>query len=82
MKIVALVKRLDKEGFRKDIYSLDGSLPSLMEGYIMKFENERWLLMYYERGNYRLISEYANEADACEGMYRVMSADPTTRQIR
>lgn len=73
--------RLAKEGFRSDLYSINGGFPSLLEGYVLRRIGSRWTIEYYERGIFRTLAEYANEDEACEGMYEILKADPTTRKL-
>jgi hypothetical protein len=75
-----LARRLSLEGFRSDLYSLDGGIPALLEGYILRGVGDRWTIEYYERGTTRTLEEYSNEEDACQGMYERLERDPTTRR--
>lgn len=75
-----LARRLAEEGFRSDLYSLDGGFPALLEGYILRGVGNRWTVEYYERGTTRILAQYVNEDEACEGLYQRLKADPTARR--
>lgn len=75
-----LAKRLQNEGFRSDLYSLDGELPSLLEGFILNKTGGRWIIEYYERGMRRMLGEYPTEEDACDSFYQTLNDDPTMRR--
>lgn len=79
MKKNDLAVRLRTEGFREDLYSLEGGFPPLLDGYILRSIGVSWVVEYYERGMTRTLADYASEEDACDGMYRLLSEDPTTR---
>lgn len=75
-----LAHRLASEGFRSDLYSLDGGFPALLEGYVLRSSGGRWTVDYYERGTTRTVAEYASEEAACQRMYEILKDDPTTRK--
>ena len=80
MNKIELGHRLAHEGFRDDVYSLDGGMPALLEGYILRRLGNRWAIEYTERGDARVLAEYVNEDQACSALYDMLNADPTTRR--
>lgn len=79
MKQNELACRLSREGFRSDAYSLDGGLPALLEGYVLRRLGVLWTIEYYERGLTRTLAQFSSEDEACDAMYATLNADPTTR---
>jgi hypothetical protein len=73
MNVAALRERLIREGFRQDVYSLDGSPPAY-EGLILTNEGGRWRIEHCERGMRRELAVLEGEEEACERMYELLNA--------
>jgi len=72
MNISELAQLLCKEGFRPDVYSIDGQPPPY-EGLILKQEASKWVIDYFERGSSRRLHAFEREDEACEKMYELMN---------
>ena len=59
------------------MYSLEGDIRALLEGYMLK---PYWAIEYYERGETRLVGLHATEEAACDHLYAILEKDPTTRR--
>lgn len=66
-----LKRRLVAEGFRSDVYSIDGPLPSY-EGLILERTGTTWKVEYFERGIRRELASFSTEEQACERMYELL----------
>jgi hypothetical protein len=66
-----LKRRLVAEGFRSDVYSLDGHLTSY-EGLVLENVGASWNIDYSERGTRRRLGSFATESEACERMYELL----------
>ena len=73
MTLAELKERLKREGFRPDLYSLDGGLPAF-EGLVLKERTGRWTIEHCERGLCRELENLGSENAACERMYELLSA--------
>jgi hypothetical protein len=67
-----------QEGIRDDAYSLDGGLPS--ERYVLEVAEGGWHVYYSERGLRTGLQTFDTEAEACEHLFEMLLADPTTRE--
>lgn len=63
---------LQREGFRSDVYSVDGTTPSY-EGLMLERTVEGWEVTHFERGMKRLLGFFQKEEDACQKMYELLS---------
>lgn len=68
-----LKERLRREGFRPDVYSLDGRLPAF-EGLVLNERAGRWTIEHCERGMCRELESVGSEDTACERMYELLCA--------
>jgi hypothetical protein len=66
-----LKARLVREGFRSDVYSIDGPLPSY-EGLILEASHGQWQIEHFERGVRRELERLASEEEACDRMYALL----------
>ena len=66
------------EGIRDDAYSLDGGLPD--ERYVLENRDDGWCVYYSERGLRSGLQRFDTEAEACEHLFEILLADPTTRE--
>ena len=73
-----LEDRLKRERFSADAYRLDGSLPGY-SGFYIKHFGRTWQVLYYERGLEQDFGSYDSEEAACDRLYALLEADPTTR---
>ena len=64
--------RLKLEGFRSDVYSINGPLPSY-EGLILETSNGQWKIEHFERGVRRELESFASEQQACDRMYELLT---------
>jgi hypothetical protein len=71
MKATELKRRLAAEGFRKDVYGIDGSLPSY-EGLILERTETGWKIDHFERGMRRELEAFSTEEQACQRMYELL----------
>jgi sugar/nucleoside kinase (ribokinase family) len=67
----------DREGIRRDSYSLDGSLPA--ERYVLSIEHDGWSVYYSERGDRSSELRFDTEDEACSELFDRLVCDPTTR---
>lgn len=67
-----LEARLVREGFRSDVYSIDGPLPSY-EGLILEASHGQWRIEHFERGARRELERFATEEQACDRMYTLLA---------
>ena len=79
MNRIQLRELAQKEGIRDDAYSLDGGLPS--ERYVLELTKGGWHVYYSERGLRTGLQKFETEAEACERLFEMLLADPTTREI-
>lgn len=73
MTLVELKERLQREGFRSEVYSLDGELPAF-EGLVLKMRAGRWTIEHCERGMCRELETFGSEETACNHMYELLAA--------
>ncbi len=66
-----LKRRLVTEGFRSDVYSIDGPLPSY-EGLILQRTGTTWRIEHFDRGMRRVLASFSTEEEACERMYELL----------
>ena len=69
---VELERRLHDEGIRRDLYSLDGSLPAHYEGLVLDERDGKWIIHHCERGKYGVLHQFSTEAEACARMYELL----------
>lgn len=62
-----LKERLQQEGVRADLYSLEGGFP--VEAYVLNQSGNHWEVYYSERGYKNALEVFDNESDACENIY-------------
>lgn len=67
-----LKRRLVREGFRSDVYSIGGPPPSY-EGLILERKGPRWTIEHFERGVRRELESFGTEEQACERMYQLLA---------
>jgi hypothetical protein len=72
LTVVELGERLRREGYRSDVYSLDGSLPTF-EGLVLKQQAGQWTIEHCERGVCRELEVLGSEDSACDRMYTLLS---------
>ena len=66
-----LEARLVAEGFRTDVYGLDGSPPTY-EGLSLARSGSRWAIDFVERGARRELESLDDEQRACDRMYELL----------
>jgi hypothetical protein len=71
VKAMDLKQRLAAEGFRSDVYCIDGPLPSY-EGLILEKSGTMWRIEHFERGVRRELESFGTEERACERMYELL----------
>jgi hypothetical protein len=71
MTVSDLKARLVREGFRPDVYSINGQLPSY-EGLILEGSGIRWKIDHFERGVRRELESLTSEEAACDRMYELL----------
>jgi hypothetical protein len=67
-----LKRRLANEGFRPDVYGIDGSVPTY-EGLVLERRGAQWTIEHFERGIRRELESFAGEEEACERMYQLLT---------
>lgn len=72
MTLVEVRETLQREGFRADVYSLNGSAPAF-EGLVLKEHVGQWVIEHCERGIFRELAVLDSEDAACERMYELLS---------
>lgn len=72
MNVRELGGRLVREGFRSDVYRLDGSDPPY-EGLVLTSGPGGWKIEHCERGMPRELASFQDEAEACARMYELLS---------
>jgi len=73
MNVAELRERLLREGFRRDVFSLDGTCPAF-EGLVLNNDSGRWRIDHCERGMRREVALLDSEEEACERMYELLVA--------
>lgn len=73
MTIPELRRRLQNEGFRPDVYSIESPLPP-HEGLILERVDAAWKIDHFERGVRRELHRFTSEDEACDRMYELLAA--------
>jgi len=63
-----LKERLEREGARTNLYTLEGGFPN--EAYVLNRTGNQWEVYYSERGQKSGLEIFDNENDACEYLYK------------
>lgn len=71
---------LGAEGFRPDMYSLDGGQPN--EAHAIEDRVTEWAVYYSERGERTEERLFRSESDACEFFLARIRTDPTARTVQ
>lgn len=71
------LKTLEKILIGKKVPSMSYSLNGLKDGMSLCIvpENNKWKLIYVERGSKNYIGEYNSEDDVCDAFYQIMKDD-------
>ena len=73
-----LQQLLDREGFARRAYDLDGGHPP--ERYVLAPSGLGWAVYYSERGQENDRQEFVTEDAACEYLLELLRTDPTTKE--
>ena len=73
MTIKELSIQLEKQGIRKDAYSLTGGLPS--EAYCLNPQRNYWEVYYSERGQKSGLQVFDSEKAACRAFMDLIMSD-------
>lgn len=68
---------LDREGFRRDCYDLDGGL--LPERLTLANEGGKWAVYYSERGQQTGKRYFPTESEACEYFLEELRDEPSAK---
>jgi hypothetical protein len=72
MNTTQLKARLISEGFKADVYGIEGSLPAF-EGLVLEKHGARWKIEHFERGIRRELDSFTSESEACDRMYELLT---------